>query len=329
MIGLQHWAQIDLYGYCAESWAPRTTLSLSWWVVLSIVQFLNVFLLYKAAQHPAAGSRKMVCWAAVFVTVCAVRAIWPRIDVERVCFWDTWVSVPFVGRSLATIAELCFVKQIVILLSERNLAPTFVKWALPVLSIAEVCSWAGVLSTNQLFNAVEESLWTMTMGVFMAFSCARTYLQARAGSVPLRSLLLNLDNHDEQLCVAYWCGVFGLSFLCFMVAVDVPMYYARWNSLQSLNGEPQDYLTIAEGISDSLSCKIVSRAWDAWREDVPWMSLYFSVCCWISIRMVLPASKFVLVGAVSPRLKDIAVQLVSDSKQQPYTAACNGRVKVA
>jgi hypothetical protein len=57
-------------------------------------------------------------WCAFFYVVgCAVRAIWPRIDVERVCFFDSPLSVTLVGRSLATVAELCFAHQLSLVLS--------------------------------------------------------------------------------------------------------------------------------------------------------------------------------------------------------------------
>lgn len=36
----------------------------------------------------------------------------PRIDVEKICLYDSWLSWPLVGRILATFAELSFMAQL-------------------------------------------------------------------------------------------------------------------------------------------------------------------------------------------------------------------------
>merc|ERR1712118_278525 len=57
--------------------------------------------------------QKQLRWCAgIYVVGCFFRAVWPRIDVERICFFDSPISVTLVGRSLATVAELCFAWQI-------------------------------------------------------------------------------------------------------------------------------------------------------------------------------------------------------------------------
>src|SRR5262245_1523527 len=70
------------------------------------------------------GSRLelLVFLSAAYVFGCAFRAILPRADVQRICLFDTGVSSVFVGRSVATIAEICFVTQWAIVL--RHLAGT-------------------------------------------------------------------------------------------------------------------------------------------------------------------------------------------------------------
>ena len=49
---------------------------------------------------------------------CAFRSIFPRADVQRICLFDTWLSSVLIGRSVATIAELCFAIQWAIVLHE-------------------------------------------------------------------------------------------------------------------------------------------------------------------------------------------------------------------
>ena len=47
----------------------------------------------------------------VYVGVCGFRSLFPRVDLERRCLWDTWLSAILLGRTAATIAELCFALQ--------------------------------------------------------------------------------------------------------------------------------------------------------------------------------------------------------------------------
>ena len=60
----------------------------------------------------------MVLLCAAYVFGCAFRSILPRADVQRIALFDTWLSSVFVGRSVATIAEVCFVIQWAIVLRQ-------------------------------------------------------------------------------------------------------------------------------------------------------------------------------------------------------------------
>ena len=66
-----------------------------------------------------------------------------------------------------------------------------------------------------------------------------------------------------------------------MVTVDVPMYLSRWHAEAAGNGS----LPLAQGLRTLLERCIVERDWTAWREDVPWLSLYYTVAVWISIAL--------------------------------------------
>jgi len=47
------------------------------------------------------------------------------------------------------------------------------------------------------------------------------------------------------------------------------------------------YLTLATGWRDSQRRRHPTFAWDVWREEAPWMTLYFSFGVWTSLAMVL------------------------------------------
>ena len=51
-----------------------------------------------------------------YVLGCSIRALMPRVDVERICWYDTWWSCTFIGRILATLAELSYMSQLTLVL---------------------------------------------------------------------------------------------------------------------------------------------------------------------------------------------------------------------
>jgi hypothetical protein len=75
--------------------------------------------------------------------------------------------------------------------------------------------------------------------------------------------------------------VYGINTALTM-AFDVRMYVRRWRLRKA-----GVYLTLATGVRDSHRRRHPTRAWDVWREDVPWMTLYFSIGVWTSLAMVL------------------------------------------
>ena len=85
--------------------------------------------------------------------------------------------------------------------------------------------------------------------------------------------------------LAVWF-VGGTLYVAFMFLVDVPMYWSRWIADQA---NARDYLSIAQGVVDASRCKLVSFRWEDWRNEVTWMSLYFSVGVWVSISLIFAA----------------------------------------
>src|SRR5215469_3152007 len=92
-----------------------------WWSFLVTVSALNIALLvglraaYRANPFGAANAifaaEPLALLSSVYVLGCAFRSLLPRADVERICLFNTWLSSVLVGRSVATVAELCFAVQ--------------------------------------------------------------------------------------------------------------------------------------------------------------------------------------------------------------------------
>src|SRR5438876_8244056 len=148
-----------------------------WWGLLTLVSGVNIavwFVLYRelpvlptAAAGSTFGIGAMLLFCAAYVFGCAFRSFLPRADVQRICLFDTWLSSVVVGRTVATVAEICFVAQWAIILHQLGTmtgAETAVNAAwliVPLILIAECFSWHAVLTTNYLGNAIENSIWAV------------------------------------------------------------------------------------------------------------------------------------------------------------------------
>jgi hypothetical protein len=259
---------------------------LVWWTSLSAIGVLNIAIWSFSARALVRGRtfrspsdqawwRRQLLLSAGFVFGCAFRSFLPRADVQRICLYDSWLSSVFVGRSVATIAELCFMTQMALHVRrlarehEAALALALSRLIVPIIAVAETCSWYAVLTTNYIGNACEESLWAVSGALLLAGCIA---LWRRCGPRLRRLLLVPF--------VAAPC------YLAFMASVDIPMYLTRWRA-DSLAG--RRYLTPTQGLSDVAHRWVVTRQWSDWHTEMPWMTLYFSVAVWLSIALATPS----------------------------------------
>jgi hypothetical protein len=271
-----HFFSIHTFG---DTWPA----SVRWWAALCAVTVVNLGAWAGAAwafrrrrrtsETPIYALRRWQPWlSAVFVLVCGFRAVFPRADVQRICLHDSWLSSVAVGRSLATIAELCFVAQWAFMLREigtstRTRFAITISWLLiPLICVAEICSWYAVLTTRYAGNAFEESIWALSATLAIAGAVAVWPRIARP--------------HRPTLALAI---VFGIAYVVFMAGVDVPMYVGRWLADEA---HGRRYLSLGQGVRDVFLRWVVTDSWDEWRSEMPWMSLYFSVAVWLSIALM-------------------------------------------
>jgi len=94
----------------------------AWWVFLCVIATVNIAAWSLAARNlgrrqavmsveAQAACRIQIALSAVYVFGCAFRSVFPVYDIPRLGLFDTWLSSVAVGRSVATVAELCFVAQ--------------------------------------------------------------------------------------------------------------------------------------------------------------------------------------------------------------------------
>ena len=263
-----------------------TAAVMTWWTALRAISAINLltWAVVAATVWPARSpaepglrvyQRTQVVLAALFVLGCGFRSFLPWSEAHRFAVSDSNLSSAAIARAVATVAELALVTQWALTMREmareRRVPLAFAAACLivPLIVVAEVCSWYSALTTNFIGSVVEESLWAGT---------------AALATVGLWTLLpFYQGNRRRILAVAI---VLNIAYIVFMATVDVPMYLARWRSDQAAR---RTYLTISQGWQDAATRRVVTRRWDDWRQEIPWMSLYFSAGVWISIGLAYAA----------------------------------------
>jgi hypothetical protein len=248
-----------------------------WWGFLTLVSGANIavwcVLFHELYARPTGNSTSdidlMLLFCAAYVFGCAFRSLLPRADVQRICLFDTWLSSVVVGRSVATLAELCFAAQWAIVLTRLGAmtgAATTVNaaWLLMALIVvAECISWYAVLTTNYLGNAIENSLWAVAF-------CAV--------GIGLVRVLADFDGPIRMVLIIAIVGI--AAYVIFLVAIDVPMYVGRWRARAR-----SKLLTPLQGLRDVSTRWVVTHDLAQWKDEIPWMSLYFSAAVWASLAL--------------------------------------------
>lgn len=254
-----------------------------WWSLLCGVSLVNVLGLsfsapaLKRRHHSLppdvyATRRLQFILSAGYVLGCAYRSALPVYDVQRLCLFDSWMSSVIVGRTVATLAELCFVTQWALLLHETSCAADSkigktISWMIvPMIVVAETFSWYSVLTTSNIGHVVEESLWGASAALLVLGLVTIWPRCTRA----MRPYLLA------------W-GVTALAYVVFMFMVDVPMYWSRWVADEASG---RHYFSVWQGIADASGRWVVSHRWQDWQSEIAWMTLYFSVAVWFSIGLI-------------------------------------------
>jgi hypothetical protein len=254
-----------------------------WWASLTLASIGNVtlwVLLYRQFYMAPAGSlgratdvELMLLLCAAYVFGCAFRSVLPRADVQRICLFDTWLSSVVVGRSVATVAEVSFAAQWAIVLRQlggmagADTTLTIAAIIVPLIVVAQCCSWYGVLTTNYLANAIENSIWAVAFFLVAIAVCR---------------LLPEFEGVVRLGLVVAIIGIAG--YLAFLITIDVPMYLGRWQ--ESVAGG-QATLHPLQGLRDACTRWVVTHDFTHWKDEIAWMSLYFTAAVWASLALCL------------------------------------------
>jgi hypothetical protein len=260
---------------------PWTTVL--WSSALATLAVVNVLLWMRAAARlqvlapslpqDVLRTRRLQLWlSAAYVLGCAFRSVIPAYDIPRIALIDSPLASVLVGRSVATVAELCFVAQWALTLSEASRITGSVfgrvssRFVLPAIFTAELCSWYSVLTTSNLGHVFEESLWALCAAL-MVVNLLATWPRWKPAHRPAVLAL----------------SAVGLGYVLYMLFMDIPLYASRWLATEAAGAH---YLTFSQGLRDIARPHAVSYAFSVWRHEFVWMSLYFSVGVWSSIALI-------------------------------------------
>jgi hypothetical protein len=253
---------------------------LTWWLGLCTVSAINIGLLARfwithlkkrsnRGQRAYLRQRQLLWLSSFFVLGCAFRAFLPRADLRRITLVDSPLSSILVGRTVATIAELCFAAQWAILLktfarpAKLNGIVTFSRLILPAILIAEIFSWRGVLTTNNFWHFLEESVWG---------SCE---IGLTASALVMRR---RYQGSPKQFMG--WMAVCGAIYVTYMFTLDIPTYYSRWR-LDQVSGKI--YTGFREGLTNLAFQWTTTHNPKDWEGEFIWMMIYFSLAVWVSL----------------------------------------------
>jgi hypothetical protein len=205
-----------------------------WWFILCINALWTTFIVF---------TQNYDIYSRIFVSVCAIRGIWPRQYVDRICLFPSWISYPFIGRLLATIGEIAFAYQLSLVTKQPLI------FFLGV--VAQIFCWGGVITTNYNFHAYEEILWLM-IGTICAVS-SNTII-----------------------------AIIGFLYVLFMYFVDIPMYHERHVEDTVSQKSYFSFDGLWDGIKDTMTCKF-DDSYNVWKSEMAWMLGYFIIGTRISM----------------------------------------------
>ena len=218
---------------------------------------------------------KLFILSAIFVIVNSIRAIWIRHDGTRNVLYDNFMSNPLMGRIITTVSEISFVVLIILIMKQiitrgnhnkRLNIPLNIIFI--IIFIAEIFCWSGCLSKNQLWHVLEESSWAISSIIL---------------TVVMVIIKINEKNTHIQNFLIIGI-ILSIIYQIFMFTVDIPMYFKR--TMIRKTKENSKNINLYERFID-MSKYQVSKKYEDWVQEMPWMTGYFTVGSWISIALIM------------------------------------------
>jgi hypothetical protein len=196
-----------------------------------------------------------------------LRALFPKVDIEKICLHNSKLSYPIFGRSIATMAEIIFILLNVLILAKTgmlNKQQTHILYfTIVIIIIAQMFSWTACLTGNNKWSVIEESLWLFVVIIFLILS-SQIYIKTKSRN----SAQMKMKND-----LSFWICSGSLLYICFLLLIDIPMYIKRSNNNQIIN----ENMNLNQMIKDMSQCKKYTSDFNIWKDELLWQSLYFGL----------------------------------------------------
>lgn len=206
----------------------------------------------------------------LYTAVCCMRAVAPRVDLERYTLWDTWWASVWVGRALATVAELALALLLGMYVATYSGSLVWLPVIIGPIAVAQLACWYGAATGNHWWHVVEESIWA---GVALLLVGVHGWLWW---------------TEQLPLVLSVVGGVLSLSYFLYMLACDIPLYYQRWRVSSPLDRRP-----FLAGVVDMWQRREVTHDWKDWQPEWVWMTGYFIGVPWLLMVVYLLLSAHV------------------------------------
>ena len=293
----------SIVGHEGPLWTPW---AVQWWVTLFSIATFNIAVYtaitkcyYSSFSTDAAVKAYQQFMLAVcgpYVFVCAYRSYMPAQYPLRYVWFDTPLSSILLVRSLAAIAEMCFVAQIAKALSfiENQVNETNQSWGscwhflcqsaavamVVIIFVAQCFSFAGTITKSNKWYALEEFNWGLAFAVGMPFFFVLSYqvfqLRREAGTRWTCSC--------NAIVYAVGMSAFCIAYVPYMFITDAPEYWQRY---QDQLAEGFEFLGFWVGVKDAALTRHRTHKEEVWEYATVWQTAYFSGAVWISLLLSL------------------------------------------
>ena len=273
---------------------------LGWWAFLVIISIFNIaFIIIYMLSHKLTDMQKPLLFALIFSIVCGIRAIWPTKYVEKTCFLKTKIYTPFIIRILATVAEIAYILLFVVVFLHiiktihkftthklDHLKP-YIYAVIPLILLAEVFSWLGSVTEYQFWNISEEVMWFISSIILIALSI---YILSK----------IKTSSEPKVKSIYYLLSVtvpVATLFATFLALVDIPMYIRRFNKnniteIKDIKSFFRDFenkhkINFDKRLDEMKKCQQVDNSLDTWKEEIPWLTGYFTIGVWSSFALAI------------------------------------------
>lgn len=288
--------------------------AVAWSVCLSSVATANLAMCLRAAMSRKLSTDGVTRSYQVlmrnlgvpYVLVNALRSYFPAQYGERFVLWDSPFSSILLHRSVATIAEVCWVLQIATgvtfiqgqLWHARNGMKQWQGWSwynytswsckmmVIIICIAECCSFCGTLTKSNFWFALEEAFWC---AAFAVTGPTYFHLLHSTWSWPTPEVADGkaAAKYDKSTFSAWMFALvfsfFSATYCYYMAVIDVPFYWEAYKQQMASGFVP---LSVIEGFWDALTGWQVTTKEADWSFAAAWSSVYFAAGSWASIAMM-------------------------------------------